>query len=59
MSDTKQARRPDPAEVESFQRVSLDLLEAIIRGRQEHVVGDDFMNSLRELVINPVRKDLR
>jgi hypothetical protein len=52
-------RRPTPEEVESVQRASLDLLEDIIRCRQEHVVGEEFMNTLRELVINPVRKDLR
>ncbi|MFM0507676.1 hypothetical protein [Paraburkholderia sp. RL17-373-BIF-A] len=52
-------RRPTSEEVEGVQRASLALLEDIIRCRQEHVVGAEFMNTLRELVINPVRKDLR
>jgi hypothetical protein len=52
-------RRPTSEEVEGVQRASLALLEDIIRCRQEHVVGEEFMNTLRELVINPVRKELR
>jgi hypothetical protein len=58
MSDTTQVRRPSPEEVEAMQRSALDLLEAIIRGRMESVFGEEGMATLRQLVIDPVRKDL-
>lgn len=59
MSDSKQVRRPSPEEVEAMQRSALDLLESIIRGRMENVFGAEGIATLRQLVINPVRKDLR
>jgi hypothetical protein len=59
MSEQKQPRRPTPEEVEQFKRTTLDFLEDIIRCRQEHVVGAEFMDTLRDLIINPVREDLR
>jgi hypothetical protein len=52
-------RRPDPEEVEAIQRSALDLLESIIRCRMESTFGEEGMAVLRQLVINPVRKDLR
>lgn len=51
--------KPDPKQVESMQRSALDLLESIIRCRMEGVFGEEGMTTLRQLVINPVRKDLR
>jgi hypothetical protein len=59
MSDSKQVRRPSPEEVEAMQRSALDLLESIIRCRMENVFGAEGIATLRQLVINPVRKDLR
>lgn len=59
MSETKQDRRPSPEEVEAMQRSALDLLESIIRCRMEDAFGEEGMAMLRQLVINPVRKELR
>lgn len=59
MNAAMQIRRPTPEEVEAMQRSALDLLESIIRARMEHVMGEEGMATLRQLVINPVRKDLR
>lgn len=51
--------KPDPQQVESMQRSALDLLESIIRCRMEDVFGEEGMATLRQLVINPVREELR
>ncbi|MFM0101977.1 hypothetical protein PQR01_00315 [Paraburkholderia rhynchosiae] len=59
MSETEQVCRPSPEEVEAMQRNALDLLEAIIRCQMENVFGEEGMATLRQIVINPVRKDLR
>ncbi|CAG4887874.1 hypothetical protein [Paraburkholderia saeva] len=59
MNADMQIRRPTPEEVEAMQRSALALLESLIRGRMEDVFGEEGMETLRQLVINPVRKDLR
>lgn len=52
-------RRPSSEEVEAMQRAALALLEDLIRCRMEHMFGEEGMATLRQLVINPVRKELR
>lgn len=51
--------KPNPEQVEAMQRSALDLLESVIRCRMEDVFGEEGMATLRQLVINPVRKELR
>lgn len=59
MNERTQERRPTPEEVEALQRSALDFLEEIIRCRMEGAFGEEGMATLRQLVINPVREELR